>query len=165
LTFAESALYLASRNNNNWTTEWTTNKRHISAGKSVGIKRLQKKARRSSHPDHFFLQKKWSTKPSGFTSCGDSRSSLKKRSFFFTSSPVLNSALKWTTHWTTTKENVFHGSMPEGTLPFLKKSCLSEKSLQVIRTADIFISTIHIGTASAICLKKFRKTGIIYCRR
>ena len=54
LTFAECALYFASRNNNNWTTEWTTNKRHISAGKSVGIKRLQKKARRSSHPDHFF---------------------------------------------------------------------------------------------------------------
>ena len=48
-----------------------------------------------------FFAKKWSTKPSGFTSCGDSRSSLKKRSFFFTSSPVLNSALKWTTHWTT----------------------------------------------------------------
>ncbi|MBQ4330203.1 MAG: hypothetical protein IJC27_10830, partial [Lentisphaeria bacterium] len=55
--------------------------------------------------------------------------------------------------------------MPEGGLPFLKKSCLSEKSFQVIRTADIFISTIHIGTASAICRKKFRKTGIIYCRR
>ena len=35
-----------------------------------------------------FFAKKWSTKPSGFTSCGDSRSSLKKRSFFFTSSPV-----------------------------------------------------------------------------
>ena len=48
-----------------------------------------------------FFAKKWSTKPSGFTSCGDSRSSLKKRSFFFTSSPVLNSALKWTTNWTT----------------------------------------------------------------
>jgi len=55
LTFAESALYLASRNNNNWTTEWTTNKRHVSAGKSVGIKRLQKKARRSSYPDHSIL--------------------------------------------------------------------------------------------------------------
>ena len=56
LTFAESALYLASRNNNNRTTEWTTNKRHISAGKSVGIKRLQKKARRSHHPDHFYFK-------------------------------------------------------------------------------------------------------------
>ncbi len=29
-----------------------------------------------------FFAKKWSTKPSGFTSCGDSCSSLKKRSFF-----------------------------------------------------------------------------------
>ncbi len=38
----------------------------------------------------------------------------------------------------------------------LKKSCLSEKSLQVIRTADFFISTIHVGTTSAICRKKFR---------
>jgi hypothetical protein len=54
--------------------------------------------------------------------------------------------------------------MPEGGLPFLKKPCLSKKSLQFIRTADFFISTLNVGTASAICRKKFRKTGIIYCR-
>ena len=51
-------------------------------------------------PTIFFV-KKWSTKPSGFTSCGDSRSSLKKRSFFLHIFTYLNSALKWTTNWTT----------------------------------------------------------------
>ena len=56
LTFAESALYLASRNNNNWTTEWTTKQRRFAAGKSIGIKNLQKIKRDSSHPDHFFAQ-------------------------------------------------------------------------------------------------------------
>ena len=71
LTFAESALYLASRNNNNWTTERTTNKRHISAGKSIGIKNLQKIKRDSSLPDHFFalISRQKNMKPSGFASC------------------------------------------------------------------------------------------------
>ena len=57
-----------------------------------------------------FFAKKWSTKPSGFTSCGDSRSSLKKRSFFFTSSPAW--ILPWSGPQTGPhpKENVFHGS-------------------------------------------------------
>ena len=58
---------MASRNNKNRTTEWTTKQRRFAAGKSIEIKNLQKIKRDSSHPDHFFA-KKWSTKPSGFTS-------------------------------------------------------------------------------------------------
>ena len=92
LTFAECALYFASRNNNNWTTEWTTNKRHISAGKSVGIKRLQKKARRSSHPDHFFAKKMVNEDASLlFTLLCNKSSSLKNEVFLhiFTNSGSL----------------------------------------------------------------------------
>jgi len=54
LTFAESALYWASRNNNNRTTEWTTKQRRFAADKSIEINNLQKIKRDSSHPDHFF---------------------------------------------------------------------------------------------------------------
>ena len=106
-----------------------------------------------------FLQKKWSTKPPGFTSCGDSRSSLKKRSFFFTSSPVW--ILPWSGPQTGPhpKENVFHGSMPEGGLPFLKKSCLSEnRSKSSGRQIFLFRQSISVQHRQSVG-KSFGKTA------
>ena len=76
LTFAESALYLASRNNNNWTTEWTTKQRRFAAGKYIGIKNLQKIKRDSSHPDHFFCKKMVNEACQGFAPMRDYLSSF-----------------------------------------------------------------------------------------
>ena len=54
--------------------------------------------------------------------------------------------------------------MPEGALPFLTLFKLRGKSLELVRDGILFVSASDIGIVSETHRKKFRKTGIIYCR-
>ena len=55
--------------------------------------------------------------------------------------------------------------MTEGALPFLTLFKLRGKSLELVRDGILFVSASDIGIVSEMPRKKFRKIGIIYCRR